>query len=93
LQAEIDALPFEFDPAQADPAAFLGELKTPLNIQHATGDPSVPFAWSEATYDKLQGLGRPVTLYVYPTADHLFAEPELRQAIERDSEFFLHQPN
>ena len=88
LTTEIAALPFDFDPAWADPAAFLGELKTPLNIHHATGDPAVPFAWSEIAAGKLAGTGHPVTFYVYPSAEHLFEGADFKQAINRDAALF-----
>jgi dienelactone hydrolase len=91
LRAEIDALPFGFDPERADPTAFLDQLQTPLIIQHATGDPVVPFHWSADIANELAKFGQPVTLHSYPSANHLFEGAELKLAIERDVAFFRQQ--
>lgn len=88
LAAEIAALPFAFDPARADPGGYLDQLQVPLSIHHATADPVTPYAWSEAAQGELQRLGRPATLYSYPSENHLFAGEELSLAIERDLGFF-----
>ena len=88
LSAEIAALPFDFDPARTDAAAYLGELQTPLNIHHATDDPAVPFIWSESTAGELARTGHPVTFYVYPSADHLFEGRDFNQAVNRDTAVF-----
>jgi hypothetical protein len=48
----------------------------------------VPFRWSEATASELGQVGRPVTFYAYPSADHLFEGAEFKQAIKRDTAFF-----
>jgi len=91
LKAEVDALPFDFDPDQADPAQFLGEIGAPLAIHHAEGDPVVPFEWSEATAAELENLGHTVVFYRYPSSHHLFESDEFEQAIERDVAFFRQQ--
>jgi predicted esterase len=88
LKSEIAALPFDFDPDRADPAAFLGEMRTPLNLHHAVEDPVTPFEWSETTADELSRLGHRVTLYTYSSADHLFTPTDLQRAIDRDVRFF-----
>jgi len=89
LKAEIAALPFNFEPARADPTAFLAEIIPSLNIQHATGDPTVPHQWSETVARELATLGHPVTFYSYPAADHLFEGAEFQQALDRDTALFL----
>ena len=89
LKAEIAALPFNFEPARADPTAFLAEIIPSLNIHHATGDPTVPHQWSETVARELATLGHPVTFYSYPAADHLFEGAEFQQALDRDTALFL----
>jgi dienelactone hydrolase len=76
------------DEAESDPAGFLGDLETPLNIHHATGDPVTPYAWSAALHEELSGLGRTAALYSYPSSDHLFTGDDIQRAIDRDSLFF-----
>jgi dienelactone hydrolase len=88
LVAQIGALPFDFDPAQADPTEFLQELRTPLNLHHATGDPVTPYAWSDSVAAAMSDLNRSATLYTYPSNDHLLVGSELIQAIDRDAALF-----
>jgi len=88
LEAEINALPFDFDPARADPTGFLEQLGAPLNIHHAQGDPVTPFRWSQTMATRLTSFGHPSTLYAYPSSDHLFTGAEFGQAVSRDAAFF-----
>jgi len=88
LTAEINALPFDFDPVRADPDGYLDQLGAPLNIHHARGDPVTPFRWSESMSERLAESGHPSTLYTYASGDHLFTGTEFKQAVARDVAFF-----
>ena len=43
--------------ASVDPITYLEDLSGPIQIHHATGDPSVPVEWSESLHDQLQEAG------------------------------------
>ena len=89
VRADIAALPFDFDPAEADASAFLAELEVPLSIHHAENDPVTPIAWSRQMHAELLARGKDVSFHAYPASGHLFESDELRTAIDRDLRFFL----
>ncbi len=56
--------------AAIDPISFLEDLSGPVQLHHATGDQSVPVAWSETLYARLQEAGQTAELYLYQGDDH-----------------------
>lgn len=81
-------LPYPYDIESGDPSSFLEELKTPVIVQHALGDRSVPYLWSEGFVTKLYQLGKKFELYAYEGNDHLFKGSVRAEAVERDITFF-----
>lgn len=71
-----------------DPVKHLDALNTPLLIQHARGDTSVPYIWSESLVTKLHELGKDYLLYSYESDNHLFKDENFELAIQRDITFF-----
>ena len=56
--------------AAIDPVSYLEDLSGPIQLHHAEGDDSVPVAWSESLYERLEAAGQPAELYVYPGDNH-----------------------
>ncbi len=56
--------------AVIDPVSFLDDLSGPVQLHHATGDQSVPVAWSETLYTRLQEAGQTAELHLYQGDDH-----------------------
>ncbi len=75
-------------PGESEKGIVLTEIRSPLNLHHATGDPTTPADWSEQTYRALELSGRAVNHYLYESDDHLFGGEDLERAIETDGRFF-----
>jgi dipeptidyl aminopeptidase/acylaminoacyl peptidase len=89
LELDINALPFEFNPAHADPYNYLNQLNIPLNIHHATHDlKSTPYMQSVALVSKLYRSGKTYHFYSYRGDEHMFKGERQKLAISRDAEFF-----
>jgi len=56
--------------ASIDPWAYLTELSGPMQLHHGTSDTSVPVAYSEDLYARLQEEGVTSELYIYQGDDH-----------------------
>jgi dipeptidyl aminopeptidase/acylaminoacyl peptidase len=56
--------------AAIDPLSYLRDLSGPIQIHHATGDHSVPVAFSESFYTRLQQAGQTAELYLYEGDNH-----------------------
>jgi len=59
--------------AAIDPITYLADLSGPVQLHHATGDDSVPVAWSESLYTRLQDAGQTAELHIYQGDDHNIA--------------------
>jgi dienelactone hydrolase len=64
----------------------LGQIVTPVNIHHSSGDSSTPFDGSRAIDERLGETN--ASFYQYAGNDHLFQGDQLQQAIDRDVLFF-----
>ena len=53
-----------------DPYSFLSDITAPIQLQHATGDKSVPIVLSRRLKEELEKLGKPVEYYEYAGDDH-----------------------
>lgn len=73
--------------AAIDPITYLSDLSGPVQIHHATGDQSVPVAWSESLYRRLQEAGQPAELYIYEGDNHNISA-NFSVAAQRSVEFF-----
>jgi alpha-beta hydrolase superfamily lysophospholipase len=93
IKDSIAALPFHFSLDAANASASFADLETPLNIHHSMDDPVVPYNWSETTYQELDRLRKPVWLYPYPSAEHLFRDGDSDLALQRDLALFRESSN
>ena len=73
--------------AAIDPLTSLEDLSGPVQIHHATGDQSVPVAFSETLYQRLQEAGQPAELYIYQGDNHNISA-NFATAMERSVAFF-----
>lgn len=73
--------------AAIDPISYLDDLSGPLQIHHATGDQSVPVAFSESFYARLQQAGQTAELYIYEGDNHNISG-NFGTAARRSVEFF-----
>ncbi len=88
LRGKIEALDGEFDYRDSEPLMHLDHLNTPIIIQHATGDRSAPYKWSERLARELYMRGKTYEFWTYPGDNHLFQAATLEQAADRDARFF-----
>jgi dipeptidyl aminopeptidase/acylaminoacyl peptidase len=88
LESRIAALNDEFDYRGSEPLLHLDRLLTPINIQHAVGDRSAAYKWSERLAKELLMHGKSYAFHSYPGEDHFFTGAMLEQAVERDVAFF-----
>jgi len=81
---------FEENPefwASVDPTSHLDDLSGPLQLHHGTGDQSVPVAFSEDLYARLQEAGRTDELYLYEGDNHNISN-SFGTAMQRSIQFF-----
>lgn len=57
-----------------DPYTYLNNIDAPVQLQHATGDESVPIELSRHFRDELQKLDKPVEYFEYIGDDHNISE-------------------
>jgi dipeptidyl aminopeptidase/acylaminoacyl peptidase len=69
------------------PHSYLGELSGPLQLQHATGDTSVPVEFSENLGEQLEGMNKEVEVYIYQGDDHNISQ-NFSVAMQRSLSFF-----
>ena len=93
LNQGIASLGFDYTTTAGDPIYFIDELEVPLMIQHARGDQSVPYAWSESLAAKLFELNKPFEFYSYTSSNHLFKDENFDLAVQRDVAFFKQYTN
>ena len=56
------------------PIKFFDQVEVPILIHHGTVDEDVPLRWSERTAQALKGVGKDVTLEIYPGEPHEFID-------------------
>lgn len=88
LRKSIAALDDEFDYRGSEPLLHLDRLITPINIQHAVGDRSAAYKWSERLAKELFIRGKTYAFHSYAGEDHFFTGAMLEQAVDRDAAFF-----
>lgn len=66
---------------------YLSDLQGPLLLHQGTADEWVPVAWSDSLNTKLEELGKEITYYRYPGADHNLAGA-WETVVRRDIAFF-----
>jgi len=88
LLIDIDALPFSFNPHQADATRYIQELETPLSIHHSVLDATTAYFWSVGLAAKMYQQNKPYNFYSYAGDRHLFSSEDIALAISRDTQFF-----
>jgi dipeptidyl aminopeptidase/acylaminoacyl peptidase len=73
--------------ASIDPVSYLADLSGPVQLHHGTADQSVPVAFSENLYARLQEAAQTAELYLYEGDDHNISAG-LTTAAQRSLEFF-----
>ena len=68
-------------------SSYYSRIKAPVQIHIGTQDESVEEAWSYTIRDRLQALGKDVTLYEYQGEHHEFG-PQWTLFMQRTAEFF-----
>ncbi len=88
LRHDIAALDEPYDWRTREPLRYLNYLQAPIVIHHAVGDTGAPYHWSERLARELYLLGHTYRFYSYPGTDHFFQGAALREAVQRDAEYF-----
>ncbi len=70
-----------------NPLRFLSAIVTPVQLNHGTGDQTVPYAWSQELAIDMQHAQKFVTFISYPGADHNLS-PDTTQALQNNLDFF-----
>jgi dipeptidyl aminopeptidase/acylaminoacyl peptidase len=83
--AEFDA---DFEAESVEPYLYLDQLQTPIIIQHSVEDRGAAYKWSEQLAKELYMRGKRYEFRSVPGDKHLFSPEDLRQAVDRDVEFF-----
>ena len=86
LKQDIAALDSDFSPD--NPNDHIDQLATPLIIQHAVGDKSAAWRWSEALARELYLNGITYEFWSFAGDDHLFTGDHIELAADRDAAFF-----
>ena len=60
---------------------YLDRIQTPFEIHQGTIDTNTPIAWSEATAEKLDELGKDFTYRIYPGVPHIFVKKHWARAM------------
>ena len=90
LEADINALPFEFNASSSDAYNFMNSMEIPITIHHATHDlASTPYSHSVGLANKLYRAGKIYHFYSYQGSEHMFRDDRLELAVRRDSSFFF----
>lgn len=66
--------------------SYLSDISAPLQLHHATGDETVPVAFSRTLHDELKKAGNMVEYYEYVGDDHDISE-NFSTAIQRSVDF------
>ncbi len=86
LRRDIDALDGDYEPD--NPHDMLGDLAVPLIIQHAVGDKSTAWRWSEALARNLYLQHKTYEFWSFAGDQHLFGDDDMQIAADRDVAFF-----
>lgn len=70
-----------------NPLRYLSSIMVPIQLNHGTSDPTVPYSWSVSLRDQLKTLNKQVTFISYPGADHNLL-PDTNQALQNSLQFF-----
>ena len=71
-----------------DPHIYLGDIDTPVQLHHGTGDTHVPLSFSENFKEALDENNKSIELHSYEGADHNLSGSAFGPAMKRSVEFF-----
>jgi dipeptidyl aminopeptidase/acylaminoacyl peptidase len=71
-----------------DPHSFIGDITTPVQLHHGTGDTHVPISFSENFKQALENEGKSVEFFTYEGADHNLSGASFNTAMKRSVDFF-----
>lgn len=66
---------------------YLDQIMASVQLHQGTADNAVPVGWSNSLVKSLEGLGKDITYYTYPGADHNMV-PVWNTVVTRDVAFF-----
>ncbi len=73
---------------QIDPAFYIADIKTPIQIHHGLTDETVPWQLGEQFKKLLEQNQKTVEYFTYPGADHDISSPSFEVAMQRSVAFF-----
>ena len=69
------------------PSNFYSWINAPIQLHHGENDDAVPLKWSDKLVEDLENLGKDVTYFTYPGADHNLL-PGWKTAVQRSLDFY-----
>lgn len=70
-----------------NPLKFLSSISVPVQLNHGTGDTTVPYSWSVELAQDMQSVHKQIDFISYPGADHNLS-PDTAQALTNSIHFF-----
>lgn len=70
-----------------NPLNFLADISIPVQLNHGTSDPTVPYSWSQELNQKMQEVRKSIDFISYPGADHNLI-PDTTEALQNNLQFF-----
>jgi uncharacterized protein len=77
----------DYDIELYSPSNFYPWINAPVEIHQGTTDDSVPLKWSDNLVSDLKKIGKDVTYFTYPGADHNLT-PGWETAVKRSQDFY-----
>lgn len=78
----------EYDSSKYSITTYFDLIDAPLIVHQGTTDEAIPKEWSDTLVDKLRGLEKEITYFVYPGENHNFTRGSAPQIRQQDLEFF-----
>lgn len=70
------------------PSNFYSWINAPIQLHQGTEDDAVPQKWSDKLVEDLEKLGKDITYFTYPGADHNLLPNSWSQAVQRSLDFY-----
>lgn len=77
-----------YNPRLYSPPQYLTWIKAPIQLHQGTADDAVPLQWSNTFADKMEGLDKDFTYFIYEDEDHNFTQGSWATLVARDLQFF-----
>lgn len=79
----------DYDVELYSPTNFLDWINAPLQIHQGEEDDAVPKKWSDQLVEDLEKLGKDITYFTYPGADHNLLPSGWETAVQRSLDFYI----